>query len=180
LDMQKKAVLGGGTPKTAEFEGQVSFPIDGRPFTADCTRIDSNDGHVTSATRRKAESVQDSDTGEPAEETFAHVKDWVRDNQDAVLAFASSLKHDVKAKRRASTYKAVENMRAKCYLNAEGEPTKTANAYTPYLGRMFVADFPEAGRFMHFARSKADKVSLCGIASLLDPEHKRQYLDMDA
>ncbi|WP_130810431.1 hypothetical protein [Olsenella sp. Marseille-P4559] len=94
---------------------------------------------------------------------------WIEDNRPAyACGFCAALDADVKAGRKASPYRAAENMRAKRYVDSSGDTTQLPNALIPCLVRIYLADHPEAAPFVETARSRFDGVSLHGVAAFLD------------
>lgn len=101
---------------------------------------------------------------------------WITENQPAFCAVAADIKRDARAGRRASPYRAVENMRAKEFTDAHGHTTRTPNAIVPVLARIVVLDHPECAPFVRMSRSVVDAVELRSAVSCLDGRYRDEYL----
>lgn len=126
----------------------------------------------------KAKPIKDFTTQETrrGEELASAAYEWIHENERAFCAIAADIKRDARAGRRASPYRAVENMRAKEFTDAHGHTTRTPNALVPVLARIIVLDFPELRPFVHMSRSCVDAVELHSAVPLLSKEAAHVYL----
>lgn len=147
--------------------------INGSPLIDEPADTDSSATGNAEATEATTFSQEQVDLAKAKAE---RVYRWIRDDQPAFVAFADSMKRDARAGRRASPYRALENVRAKEYTNSRGRTTRTPNAAIPFLSRIVCIDHPDVAEHVTMAHSIADAADLHGAASLLEEGYRGTYL----
>ena len=70
--------------------------------------------------------------------------------------FVEPALHEAEHDRRVSVQRLIEQVRARDYVNWEGQPCKIDNSYAPLIARKLVHDFPQLKGHIEMRRSGFD------------------------